>query len=81
MLPVNNDWEAVVSHKGKSHHAISDLRLVNRPAEAWVLPVSNDWEAVVSQKGKSHHAISDLRLVNFPGEAGCYLSVMTGKQL
>ena len=46
-----------------------------------MLPVSNEREAVVSNKGENHHAISDIILVNRPGEAGCYLSVMTGRQL
>ena len=32
MLHVSNDMEAVVSHKGESHHAISDLTLVNQPS-------------------------------------------------
>ena len=32
MLHVSNDMEAVVSHKGQSHHAISDLTLVNQPS-------------------------------------------------
>ena len=32
MLHVSNDMEAVVSHKGQSHHAISDLTLISQPS-------------------------------------------------
>ena len=51
MLHVSNDMEAVVSHKGESHHAISDLTLVNQPSpvapglehppQKWKVPGSN----------------------------------------
>ena len=51
MLHVSNDMEAVVSHKGESHHAISDVTLVSQPSPVaqwlehplrkWKVPGSN----------------------------------------
>ena len=63
MLPVSNDWEAVVSHKGKSHHAISDLTLISQPS-----PVAQ-WSEHLLRKWKVP-GLNPGRANNFPLNGG-----------
>ena len=53
VLPVNNDWEAVVSHEGESHHAISDLPLVSQPSPVaqWLEHPPQKWKVPGSNPG------------------------------
>ena len=53
MLPVSNDWEAVVSHEGESHHAISDLTLISQPSPVaqWLGHPPRKWKVLISSPG------------------------------